>query len=352
MDNLEHSQTIDGKVAANNESQTITVESSAAMIPPAGAENQNEDDDICKLIPEIPWEEFDLEDLNFLPFQKPPAEICNNGCQLPLEFGHPGNQKMSAEQYLNPNEAKFNTLTPELRSLIKWQSENARFEGHEAALATGAIGNPKLGAEKNKKRKGLEVDDNYQNNARVMRRGAPTSEAFEFHTHPGRKSSYSINDKLMELHELVPGSQKADMATTLGETVQYLAQVRIREHLLQEEIKQLREAMGSILMHSSVHGIPLNMGVNTEFGGLESPWAHPPVRMFNSSISTMNKPSLLQQNSNASASSSFQPPQVSAPTRWQSTLQDKEIQERIKNLQTWNILSMESGSNDDAQRKK
>ncbi|XP_074364954.1 uncharacterized protein LOC141706006 [Apium graveolens] len=185
-----------------------------------------------------------------------------------------------------------------------------------------------------------------------MRRGAPTSEAFEFHTHPGRKSSYSINDKLMELHELVPGSQKADMATTLGETVQYLAQVRIREHLLQEEIKQLREAMGSILMHSSVHGIPLNMGVNTEFGGLESPWAHPPVRMFNSSISTMNKPSLLQQNSNASASSSFQPPQVPAPTRWQSTLQDKEIQERIKNLQTWNILSMESGSNDDAQRKK
>lgn len=89
------------------------------------------------------------------------------------------------------------------------------------------------------------------------------------------------------------------------------------------QCQQLREAMGSILMHSSVHGIPLNMGVNTEFGGLESPWAHPPVRMFNSSISTMNKPSLLQQNSNASASSSFQPPQVPAPTRWQSTLQDK-----------------------------
>lgn len=173
---MDHNQTIDGKVAANSESLTNIVYSSAAMIPPAGAETQNEEDNIWKWISETPWEEFDTEDLNFLTLQSPP-EISNNACQLPLEFGHYNNLKLSREQNLNPNEGKFSTLTPELQSLILWQSENVGFKG-EAAVGMRdkgkarldddtTISNQQVAAENNRKRKGIEVDDNYENNARV-----------------------------------------------------------------------------------------------------------------------------------------------------------------------------------------
>uniref|UniRef100_A0A164Z454 Uncharacterized protein n=1 Tax=Daucus carota subsp. sativus TaxID=79200 RepID=A0A164Z454_DAUCS len=126
----------------------------------------------------------------------------------------------------------------------------------------------------------------------------------------------------MALHELVPGSQKKDMATTLGETADHLLQVWIRDQTLREELKQLRQAM--VMMHQSIQnfrqsplGTPANMSGYTQLGGMGfRPPVQPSMNLFDSSISArMNMPVLLQWNSPAAASRLFVPPTVPGPSQ-------------------------------------
>lgn len=138
------------------------------MIPPAVAENPNENDEVWDWLSKVRLEEFNLEDLDVPTVEKPP-EFWTNTQNLPPEF-------------VKPNEPKFNSLSPELKSLIVWQAENSGFKGQAVAnmaalgQAQGTLDDditiidpPVAGdmAAKNRKRKEIEVDDNYESNARV-----------------------------------------------------------------------------------------------------------------------------------------------------------------------------------------
>ncbi|KAL1816824.1 hypothetical protein ACET3Z_019398 [Daucus carota] len=299
-DNSDGNQTNGSEVAANDGSATIE-DSSAAMIPPTGDKNlQTADNNSRNWIAQTPDQ----------------------------EIGHGTSSKLPAAQFIRPN--ALDTLSPELRSLIRWQSENVASKGKAPVMPDNDIMNINSpvggGMSNNRKRKGGEVDadNNSENNAWFPRRvaGSRASQPVAYHNYHYQKSTASINDNLMALHELVPGSQKKDMATTLGETADHLLQVRIRDQTLREEIKQLRQAM--VMMHQSIQnfrqsplGTPANMGVHTQLGGMGfRPPVQPSMNLFDSSISArMNMPVLLQWNSPAAASRLFVPPTVPGPSQ-------------------------------------
>ncbi|KAL1805756.1 hypothetical protein ACET3Z_028824 [Daucus carota] len=295
MDNSDGNQTNGSEVAANDGSATIE-DSSAAMIPPTGDKNLQTADNNSR---------------NWI-------------AQTPEEIGHGTSSKLPVAQFIRPN--ALDTLSPELRSLITWQSENVASKGKAPVMPDNDIMNINSpvgrGMSNNRKRKGGEVDAD--NNDWFPRRvvGSRASQPVTYHNYHYQKSTASINDNLMALHELVPGSQKKDMATTLGETADHLLQVRIRDQTLREEIKQLRQAM--VMMHQSIQnfrqsplGTPANMGGYTQFGGMGfRPPLQPSMNLFDLSISArMNMPVLLQWNSPAAASRLFVPPTVPGPSQ-------------------------------------
>ena len=151
------------------------VDSSAAMIPPAGDENlETVGDDFWNWVDQTPLESFDLEDLD-IPTDphKQPDQLGNNASQLPQdqEIGHGTSSKLPVAQFIRPN--ALDTLSPELRSLIRWQSENVASKGKAPVMPDNDIMNINSpvggGMSNNRKRKGGEVDadNNSENNTWV-----------------------------------------------------------------------------------------------------------------------------------------------------------------------------------------
>ncbi|WOG88761.1 hypothetical protein DCAR_0207996 [Daucus carota subsp. sativus] len=272
------------------------------MIPPTGEENlQTPVEDIRKWIDNT-QEEFHFEDLNF-PTPEKPQEFKTNASQFPQEeIGHDTTSKSPRAQSGTPDAPKVDMLSPELKSPILMQSENEASKGEAAAKIVQGRGmpadnditiiNPTVTGEttRNRKRKEIVVDvnDNYEKNARFPRRVASSSasQRVAHHTHPGKKSKLSINDQLMAIQELIPGSQKKDMATTLAEAVEYLIYMKIQEQMLQQEVQQLRQAM--VMMYQSIQnfmqnplGTPLNMGGHAQLGGMGfRPTVQPSMNSF------------------------------------------------------------------------
>ena len=150
------------------------VDSSAAMIPPAGDENlETVGDEFWNWVDQTPLESFDLEDLD-IPTDphKQPDQLGNNASQLPQEeIVHGTSSKLPVAQFIRPN--ALDTLSPELRSLIRWQSENVASKGKAPVMPDNDIMNINSpvggGMSNNRKRKGGEVDadNNSENNTWV-----------------------------------------------------------------------------------------------------------------------------------------------------------------------------------------